>query len=259
LVAEAPFGGLAGGAYWDRVSSRGGGSPAAALVARLPHGPRCKLCRAPSQGWGGRVAAFLGYRFESERLICRKCAVRLASNPGDGIAEVSVLHAEIRQRGEVAPNWPPFALLAVEGIEAAGGIVDAFTPSGAHAFFIGRGADDDHAARAYDAVAALFVAAADTGVADGTLDISVGVSSGRARVGTVHVDDGVDFTATGDIVEMAHGLAAAASTGEALVALDSWRQHSGAVAQSRMRTVPIPGRFVPIDAVVVRGSMEATI
>lgn len=262
MVAEAPFGELGSSADWNRLTAGTGTTPLGAMLARLPHGPRCKLCRAPSKGWGGFVASLVGHRVDEPGMLCRSCAVIVASNPADGIADVSVIHADITGSAvSDAPmsEWRAFERIAADGIEAAGGAIDVLAPDRVHAFFVARDSGDGHAARAYEALAALFVAAADSGLSEADVEISAGLSSGRARVGTVRTPHGVDFTATGDIVEMAHRLAAAASGGEALVALESWRSHSGPVAQSRMRTVAIPGHFLPVDAVVVRGSMEATI
>lgn len=264
LVAEAPFGGIApDDNYWtDRL--HGVSRPAVlgrGWLARLPSAPRCKLCRAPAAGWGGAIATLLGHHVERDVLICHRCLDVIDSRPGGAIVEASVIEGELRDDGYRATSEAEIAFLrlAAMAIDRAGGVLDQFRNGTIKAFFLALVGGENHAERATQAMADLFRAGHESGLAALGVVLSAGLATGLGRAGTSSRDGRQDFTLTGTPVDVASRLATAAADGEALVTTDSWRRHGGPVAKSRLRSVPIPGLLLPIEAVVVRGQIEATI
>lgn len=266
MVAQAPFGGIApDNGYWAALLSRSGRSAlvGSGVLRRLPASPRCKLCRAPAAGIGGAIAGALGRRVRLELLLCEHCIDHLEERPGGAEIDASVIHADLRQiRLSTAPSalqHTQFLRLAAGAIERQGGILDCFRGNVLRAFFVSAIGGDGHAERAAIALAELFQSALDGGFNAAGCELSVGLASGPTWVGAQRGALGTDFTVAGATTEVATKLAAAASDGEALVAMESWRRHGGPVAKSRLRTVPLPGQLSPVEAVIIRGRMEATI
>lgn len=264
LVAEAPFGGIApDDNFWNSLLT-GASRPAVigrGILARLPSAPRCKLCRAPAGGWGGAISSLLGRRVDRELLLCHHCLDIVDARPGGAAIEATVIHGNLRSRRGEPSNESAYGFLrlAAEAIDREQGFLDSFKDGAFRAFFIATVGGPNHPERANAALAELYRAGNESGLFGSGVELAAGFATGTARAGTVGRGGAVDFTVTGDPVETAERLAAAAADGEALVALDSWRRYAGSFAKSRLRSVPIPGRLQPVEAVIIRGRMEATI
>ena len=152
-----------------------------------------------------------------------------------------------------------FHFMAARVIDDHGGLIDQFFPSGIMALFLPRIAGDAHAERAIAAAGDLFAAAKVEALGEAGIHLGAGLNSGPAFVGAIGGGDRVDFTARGDTIGIAVKLGAAATAGEALISRETWRRHGGPYAKSRLRTVPIPGALQPVEAVIIRGDLEATI
>lgn len=230
---------------------------------RMPSPPRCKLCGAPFGGWGWLFGRFAGRRPSIQNaMICGACYKLLEQHPGGTEIELSVLTAEIRQPTKGQEGRSPelvqrFRGLATFAVDEHEGLVNSFNDHCVSALFLPLFAGESHAQRAIDATRDLFAAAIEEKLAEEGVEIGVGLNTGRAFVGCVRNGDRLDFTALGDTVGVAGKLGAAASAGEALIAKASWGPNGGPVAKSRQRTVPIPGRLQPVEAVVMRGHIEA--
>lgn len=258
-------------AYWQGVFSgtdRGVNS-ARKLWARLPAPPRCKICGAPFQGFGGIATRLTRHRRSpSNALVCSACLGTLEKHPGGAEIDISVLFADIRGSTAIADGASPsefrdllqrFYRVAAQAIDANGGIVDKFLGDGVMALFIPLIAGPDHGGRAVAAVRDLFAAARDERLGDAGVQLGAGLNSGNAFVGSVGEGDRLDFTALGDSVNIAAKLGAAATAGEALISLATWKRIGGRYAKSRLRSVPIPGKLHPVEAVIIRADIEAAI
>lgn len=228
------------------------------LLAKLPDAPRCNICSAPFAGWGNLVSRGIGRHRASTRMtLCRNCHARITQHQGTTEVEATVIIVDFRggQTPQSGHENQHFTRLAGRVIDRHGGILEKIGADHLRAFFVTWSAGQNHVERAIDASRGLFSVARDD--RDGARWIGVGLHTGRAHVGTVHDGDVIDFGAIGPTVDVTAKLAAAATAGEALVSLAAWRHQGGPVAKSRQRSVPIPGELQPIDAVVVRGDIEA--
>ena len=256
--------------HWHRWLSGGDWAalPRRRILRRLPSPPRCKLCAAPFQGWGSAASWLVGRRRPEDGLVCTHCRRLLRKYRGGAEIDVSVLFAELR--GSIGANTgaraagliglaKQFHLMAARVIDDHGGLIDQFFPSGIMALFLPRIAGDAHAERAIAAARDLFAAAKVEALGEAGIHLGAGLNSGPAFVGAIGDGDRVDFTARGDTIGIAVKLGAAATAGEALISRETWRRHGGPYAKSRLRTVPIPGALQPVEAVIIRGDLEATI
>ena len=71
------------------------------VFRHLPHDPRCKLCRSPFAGIGGKVFGAMGRKPSRKNPnLCQSCFDRL---PDGGIEiDVGVVFADVRRR----QRWP---------------------------------------------------------------------------------------------------------------------------------------------------------
>jgi len=249
-----------GSAYWRRLL---GGEDRRLerlrrLFAKLPDAPRCKICNAPFAGWGNLVSGSIGrQRASKEMTLCRNCHARIVQHQGSTEVDATVVIVDFRgggAPGSVSEN-AHFSRLVGRVIDRHGGVLEKIDANHLRAFFAAWCGGENHVECAIGACRDLFAVANDD--PSRTRWIGVGLHTGRVRVGTVTDGDHVDFGAVGPTVNVTTKLAAAATTGEALVSLAAWRHHGGPVARSRRRSIPIPGELRPIDAIVVRGDIEA--
>src|SRR3954468_14837225 len=77
-----------------------------ALMRRLPSEPRCRLCRAPYGGMGGRIMRRVGFGPSRKNLaLCNTCFEKA---PMGGVEmEIGVLFADVRGFTELADRMAP--------------------------------------------------------------------------------------------------------------------------------------------------------
>jgi adenylate cyclase len=130
--------------------------------------------------------------------------------------EISVLFSDIRGFTTLSETSPPEEVVAllnrhfsrqVEVIFRHGGTLDKFIGDAIMAFWGAPTAYPDHAERAVaaalDMSAALEELRSELGALGATMDIGVGVHTGRAVVGCIGSTDRLDYTAIGDTVNLA--------------------------------------------------------
>ena len=252
--------------YWSRrLNGSGRGTFASRGVwARMPAAPRCKICRAPFEGWGGVVSRLFGRRRAVDsKLVCSRCLKKLDRHPGGGMVDVSALCAELR--GPLSPDPTArravnrFHRLASELIDRAGGLLSESPGGKVEAFFLASIAGGDHADVVITVTRELFLLAKEAGLAEAGFRLSAGVHTDSAYAGVVRNAGHLDFALVGGSVDIPERLASAATSGEVLVSMGSWRRQGGRFAKSRLRSVPVPGKLRPVEAVIIRGDMEAAI
>lgn len=252
--------------YWQRVLSGQdlGLQRLQHWFLKLPSAPRCGLCCVPFGSWGGIATRVLSRQPASgSAMLCRRCQEEVEQNPGSAPLEATYVVADFRERQSVddtATDWiRPFVRSAVKSIGRREGIVEAPSKRGLGAFFIPWRAGAGHAEQAILAARDLFAVAKEHALERHGVQLAVGLHSGPMRVGAVKKGPDFVFGAVGPAVNTASQLAAAATAGEALISLAAWRQQGGPVAKSRHRTVPLPGALQPVEAIVLRGDIEAAL
>lgn len=182
-----------------------------------------------------------------ERFVPPSVVGRALENPdnielGGKRQEISILFADIRGYTSWSENEPPekvvemlndYLSLAAEIIMGWGGTLDKFMGDGLMAIFNAPVEQDDHVQRAADAALAMIRAAKEMGERRGdNLSYSVGVNLGEAVVGYIGTQRALNYTAIGDVVNVAKRLQENASPGQILVS-DAVIQRLAGAAQAR--------------------------
>jgi len=194
------------------------------VMRLLPSDPRCRLCRAPFGGRGGRIMRRLGYRPSRKNpTICDVC---FEQAPMGGVEmEIGVLFADVRGFTTLAENMAPddVATMLNRFYEVAtkvltkSAIVDKLVGDEVMALYLPQLIGDhweDHLVRdASDLLAAVGYGSSERP----WLSLGVGIDVGRAFVGNVGAGDVKDFTALGDVVNTASRLQSAATGGQVVM------------------------------------------
>jgi adenylate cyclase len=221
------------------------------IFRHLPSEPRCKLCRNPFGGLGGRVFALMGRRPSRKNPnLCQYCFDHL---PSGGIeVDVGVVFADVRgatglgERStatDFARQLNRFYAVATDVLIEHDAIVDKLIGDQVMGLFLpGMGPDY----RRRTAIAAVDIAARVR-----EIPVGVGASAGTAFVGNVGSGTVIDFTALGDAVNVGARLQAHAAPGEVVLTADLYslvaEEHPGA----RTEVVEVRGRDVPVPIAVV--------
>jgi adenylate cyclase len=191
------------------------------VMRRLPSEPRCRLCRAPFGGRGGRIMRRFG-RGPSRKnpQICSTC---FEFAPMGGVKmEIGVLFADVRGFTTLAENMAPEDVAellnrfyaAASEVLTRSAIIDKLVGDEVMALYLpplmSQPWVDSLVRDAQDLL---------TSVGYGTpegpwLALGVGIDLGPAFVGNVGAGDVKDFTALGDVVNTASRLQSAAAAGQ---------------------------------------------
>jgi adenylate cyclase len=187
----------------------------------LPSDPRCRLCRAPFGGGGGRIMRRFGYRPSRKNpSICNVC---FEHAPMGGVEmEIGVLFADVRGFTSLAEDMAPddvaqllnrFYAVA-SPILTRSAIVDKMVGDEVMALYL-PGLLDEQWEDILVSDASDLLVAVGSGTPEGPwLALGVGLDVGRAYVGNVGAGDVKDFTALGDVVNTASRLQSAAGAGQ---------------------------------------------
>ena len=228
----------------------------------LPRDPRCKICNAPFEGIGARVARMRGRGpgNKSPR-VCTFCETFAEEHRGGAEVEVTLAFADVRGSTELAASMSPsefgavmnrFYAEATRAVAHADGFVDKLVGDEIVGFYLPAFSGPDCAARAIDAFQRLLER---TGHADEEgpwIPVGAGIHTGVAYIGTVGTEGHfTDFTALGDPVNLAARLASAAGAGEILVTDATLNAGSRDDAGLERRTLQLKGIAEPVDVAVV--------
>jgi adenylate cyclase len=208
-------------AYFE-MASQGVGSLAGRVLRALPSSPRCGICGAPFAGFGARLVAPLGFRPSRKTPnLCATCVE--AAPPGGMTTEVGVLFADLRGFTSLSERADPEATSALlrrfyacaEDVIFPEAIVDKLIGDEVMALYLPM-------YRAFEEAAPLMLDHAHAllrrvgyGSDEGPFaEVGIGLDYGEAFVGNVGRSSLNDFTAVGDVVNVASRLQGAARGGE---------------------------------------------
>jgi adenylate cyclase len=237
----------------------------------IPSNPRCKLCKAPFGRPGGLLLRRYGFApWAKNPKICGRCFKGLQEHaamcPGDpdgtevrgAEVELSMLFADVRGSSKLARQQSAleftqlmdrFYRASSDVLVEHDAIIEKFVGDEVVGLFLPFLAGPDHAARAVEAARALFEATG-YGSAEGPwVPLGAAVHSGSAFVGVVGGQDGRDFTALGDPMNIAAHLASQAAAGEILVTRSVVDRTQLVEADLEARHVSLKG--FPLDAFVL--------
>lgn len=208
-------------AFFDELLTRHQTRAFVRVMRRLPSDPRCRLCRAPYGGFGGRVMRRFGYAPSRKNPgLCSSCFEKA---PMGGVEmEVGVLFADVRGFTSLAERMSPDAIAQMlnrfyacaSKILTRSAIIDKLVGDEIMALYLphmlGERWEDDLVRDAGELLAAVGYG---TG-AEPWLPLGVGIDVGRAYVGNVGAGEVKDFTALGDVVNTAARLQSSAGAGQ---------------------------------------------
>lgn len=196
-----------------------------------------------------------------ERYVAPSVVDRVLRSPGEAQLggtrrEISVLFADVRGFTPYAEQADPehvvellnqYFAVAADIIFAREGTLDKFLGDAVMAFFNAPEEQDDHPYRAVDAALALQQAVGQLNARRSmdTLQFGIGVALGEVVVGNVGTTRAMNYTATGDAVNVAKRLQERASPGQILVEEAIIRRLGDLVEAQRLGELHLEGRRRP--------------
>jgi adenylate cyclase len=228
----------------------------AATVSQTSVAPECVIC-------GTALAGPLGYLFRLVGInrsarnpnLCNRCNTHVEEGR---VVELTVLFADLsgftamtRQLGPERTHEVVDAFLksATYALVRHGAFIDKYVGDAVMAFFNAPIRYDDHAARAV--AAALEIEAEMPALTERfgiDLRAAIGVASGWAHVGRLGSGEGKDYTAIGDVVNLAARLEGQANGGEVVVDEPVYRQVADRYPDVQPEQVDLKGFGDPVEA-----------
>jgi adenylate cyclase len=155
--------------------------------------------------------------------ICTRCSTHVEEGR---MIEITVLFADLSSFTELTQELgaekthqvvDAFLRMATDALVQHGAFIDKYVGDAVMALFNVPIISEDHARRAVTAATELITRLKLLGAGFGLeLNASVGIATGFARVGRLGSDDAKDYTAIGDVVNLAARLQSKAGAGEIL-------------------------------------------
>lgn len=200
----------------------GSGRVVSKIIRSLPSSPRCGICGAPFAGVGGRLVRPLGYRPSRKNPhICATC-VEMAP-PGGFTTETGVLFADLRGFTSLTERSEPEAVSALlgrfyacaEDVLFPKAVIDKLIGDEVMALYLPVFFKLDDPATLMLEQARALLRRVGYGTPEGPFaEVGVGLDLGEAFVGNVGERSLFDFTAIGDVVNVAARLQGQARGGE---------------------------------------------
>jgi adenylate cyclase len=242
---------------WERIL-RGEGALAVAvrlnrrLFGLFPSPWRCKSCNAPFRGPASGTFRWIGYSPSAKNpAVCAGCIERAPT--GGAVVPVSVVMADVRgytqmteglsatQVPEAVNRFYEMSAKALLSAEALLGQIEGDLVMG---LFVPGLAGRDYRRRAVEG-ATILLRAIDW------LGIGVGIASGEEFVGNVGGGGFKDFTALGDVTNIAARLTARAVPGEILMDAATYEAVGSLHPNAERRELELKGKSAPVEAFAI--------
>jgi len=196
--------------------------------------------------------------------ICTRCSTHIEEGR---LTEITVLFADLSSFTELTQDLgaekthevvDAFLRTATEVLVKHGAFIDKYIGDAVMALFNVPIRHDDHARRAI--LAAIELGATLRSLSDRfglDLQASVGIATGYARVGRLGSEDNKDYTAIGDVVNLAARLQGKAGAGEILISEGSYVAHAAAFPEARSELLVLKGFREPVTAYRLHGKPSA--
>ena len=182
----------------------------------------CNLCGVALSGTLGKVSSLMAVRRSARNPnLCDRCDAHVEEG---AVTEMTVVFADLSgftaMTNELGPEktyeiTDAFLRRATDILVKHDAAIDKYLGDAVMAFFNVPIPRPDHTARALAAAEEILLSMDDLSRRfDRKLDAAIGLATGYARVGKVGSDDPRDFTAIGDVVNLASRLEGAAEAGE---------------------------------------------
>jgi adenylate cyclase len=217
------------------------------LMRHLPSEPRCRLCRAPYGGVGGKVMRRFGYGPSRKNPnLCASCFERA---PMGGVEmEIGVLFADVRGFTSMSETIAPTDVAdllnrfyeSASNVLSRSAIIDKLVGDEVMALYLpllvrgGKDWEDDMLRDARDLLEVM-----------PWLGLGVGLAVGNAYVGNVGSGEVKDFTALGDVVNTASRLQSAAAAGQIVISERLFDRLSEPPPEAVRTTLELKGKQQP--------------
>ena len=217
---------------------------------------QCRVCGTMLSGGMSVIYRIFGIRRSPRNPnICTRCSTHVEEGR---LVEITVLFADLSSFTELTHELgaekthqvvDAFLRMATDVLVKHGAFIDKYVGDAVMALFNVPVRYDDHARRATLAATELGSALKILGARlDLPLEASVGVATGYARVGRLGSDDTKDYTAIGDVVNLAARLQGKAGAGEILISEASRSKHAEDLPDARAEQLVLKGFREPVTA-----------
>jgi adenylate cyclase len=226
------------------------------LFALMPSPWRCKFCNAPFRGPYAGSMKRLGYAPSRKNPhLCARCLEHAPE--GGGVVPVAVLFADVRGYTSLCERLTPaqvaefvqrFYATASAAVLAQEGVLGQIAGDEVEGLFVPGLAGSQYRQRAVEAARSLVRVLRYENSSEGTLDIGVGIASGKEFVGNVAGGGYKDFAAVGDVTNLAARLTSSARNGEIVVDARTYADVARAYPDAREQRLMPKGMQEPVDA-----------
>ena len=192
--------------------------------------------------------------------ICTRCGTHVEEGR---MVEITVLFADLSSFTEMTQDLgaekthevvDAFLRMATDVLVKHGAFIDKYVGDAVMALFNVPIRYNDHPRRAILAATELKSELKNLGARLGLpLKASVGIATGHARVGRLGSDDTKDYTAIGDVVNLAARLQSKAGAGEILIDQESYVKHAEDFPEAISEQVVLKGFREPVTAFRLHG------
>jgi len=192
--------------------------------------------------------------------ICTRCSTHVEEGR---LVEITVLFADLSSFTELTQDLgaekthevvDAYLRMATDVLVKRGAFIDKYIGDAVMALFNVPIRYEDHARRAIVAASELESALQSLIARFGfSLQASVGIATGFARVGRLGSEDNKDYTAIGDVVNLAARLQGKAGTGEILIGAESYAKHAAEFPEAQPEQLQIKGFREPVTAYRLHG------
>ncbi|MGH7797531.1 MAG: adenylate/guanylate cyclase domain-containing protein [Candidatus Binatia bacterium] len=193
--------------------------------------------------------------------ICTRCSTHVEEGK---LVEITVLFADLSSFTELTHDLgaekthevvDAFLRMATDVLVKHGAFIDKYVGDAVMALFNVPIRYDGHARRAIVAATELGSGLKTLGARlELPLQASVGIATGYARVGRLGSDDSKDYTAIGDVVNLAARLQSKAGAGEILIDKESYLKHAEEFPDAKSERVVLKGFREPVTAYRLHGN-----
>jgi adenylate cyclase len=227
--------------------------------------PQCSICGTLLSGAMSVIFRTVGIRRSPRNPnLCNRCDTHVEEGR---VVEMTVLFADLSSFTELTQELGPekthevvdaFLRMATDVLVRYGAFIDKYVGDAVMALFNVPLRHGDHARRAVVAAIELRSALQSLGQRFNLpLEASVGVASGWARVGRLGSEDSKDYTAIGDVVNLAARLQGKANAGEILIGEESYVKHSADFPEASPERLVLKGFREPVQAYRLRKKEDA--
>lgn len=185
------------------------------------------------------------------------------------MVEITVLFADLSSFTELTQELgaekthqvvDAFLRMATDVLVQHGAFIDKYVGDAVMALFNVPIQSEDHALRAVAAATELITRLKTLGASFSLqLNASVGVATGFARVGRLGSDDSKDYTAIGDVVNLAARLQSKAGAGEILISAESYQKHPEDFPGAKAEEAMLKGFREPVRAYRLHGNSSSAL